>query len=190
MRRAKSAYLALGFSFVCMPGLTRGVSADPPYWYHSIVDRDPNMLVACGNSCCLAFDPNGDPGIVYVDHMNQLVLARGHRVDPNINGDPNFVWTKSVVPDPNQQGFCSLAWTPEGFPAVAYYSIVPNPNDPNTSTYTCKFAWEDGGGWHQVPVWLYCMLPSARIQLTFDLDGRPWLATTSDWYLFTYVQMV
>ncbi len=165
---------------VAVLALTGPAQADPPYWHRTVVDAG---VPGVGEWCSLAFDPNGDPAIAYLD-ANSLMLARFDSNDPN---HPDGVWHKSVVVvDPNIPendlhglGGLSLAFQSNGYPAIAHPM--------GQLTFGgCEwyFRWQDAAGWHYKrlnqellePIgWgLLAATSMERVRLCFA-QGRAWV---------------
>lgn len=150
---------------------TQVVSADPPYWHREIVDTG-------GEWCSLAFDPNGNPAVVYVDEGDALAYAWR---------DPNGVWHKDIIPDDHHLGRCTLAFSTNGMPGIAFLfwseHDLGDPND--TDAYTSRFAWKDGGVWYLSPPTcelqpypIGFVVPVGRVQVAFDDASGPWVVLT------------
>ena len=148
--------------------------ADPPYWHRVLVDADGED---CGHWCSLAFDPNGNPAIAYFDGYGDLVVAR---LDPDGPGSPNGVWNKTVIASAAQwaddMGGMTLAFQPNGYPAVAYAY-----GEYVLGGAAWAYAWEDAGGWHSEDIPVGDVAPDflpdvyKRVRLSFDFSGNPWV---------------
>jgi hypothetical protein len=156
---------------VLLVGAGSAVQADPPYWHRVVVDAGGTF---CGDWCSLAFDPNGWPAVAYLDGNEALVLARPDPSNPNgIDG----AWIKayiSVAGDIDRQiAAIKLAFDPNGYPA-----IVHTTGDVDSCNWW--YTWENSLGWHRKDIpYVYdtsgLWQASTRMQLGFDVDGRPWV---------------
>lgn len=151
---------------------------DPAYWYREVVDFDPNAQAACGAWCSLAFDPGGNPAILYVDTSGALVVSRY-----NPTAGPGNEWQKTVVSLQNHLARGSIAFRPDGSAAVCYLAMVPmDPNYPEMlDGWTVQYAWQDAQGvWHleasvDPPFPRQGWLSPGRAKLVFDAGGDPWV---------------
>lgn len=166
----------------CVAILTGTVWADPPCWHRAAVEVSNANGQTPGGCCDMVFDPNGDPAIVYRDPNDALTLARLDRSDAN---DPDGVWRKAVVPEPYLATECALAFQPSGYPAMGYTIRTQG----GTST-ALRYAYQDPNGWHiseRIGPWRtagssgYGPAAGRRHSLTFDDEGRPWLAWSENW---------
>ncbi|MBN1346657.1 MAG: hypothetical protein JXQ73_28460 [Phycisphaerae bacterium] len=144
----------------------------PPYWHRETIDSGAQ----CGRGCWLALDPNGNPGVAYVDGDGALAFAWREPEDPN---NPVGVWHKSVIQPDNHLGHTSLAYAPTGEAYVAYLAQITS--DPY---YSPRVAYFSGGSWYftdAVPVQVDMAMVAiiGRLKIAFDGGNRPWLAFTA-----------
>ncbi len=163
----------------CVLVLAGSVQADPPYWHRMVVDSGGS---GCGRYCSLAFDPNGDPAIVYIDGEGAGVSG-GDLVCSRLDRESG-VWNTSVIPSPNHLGRCTLKFQPNGYPAVSFAHLAPN------DLWGIGYAWEDAGGWN-VRESIYDMSvyapPLGRVALGFDGSGGPWVAESIDFLTLAFI---
>ena len=153
-------------------GYLRLAEWDGNSWIEHAVDRGGQRFVTS-----LAHEPSGcgPPSVTYgaeSGNEGQLRFAEGELPPVVVDSGAGANKGESDWPRAGVGGFSSLAYTPEGYPAVAYSHID------ESGCSTVRFASRTDGAWDTEVVADWSGRYLREISLAYGSDGRPMIAFT------------
>ena len=135
----------------------------------SVSSLSNGWLSSVGHSTSLAFSPEGQPAISYLQEVARLAPHGAKDAHKFAIYDREYGWQLSIIDSVNFAGdFSSLAFSPGGQPAIAYRHVSGRYDNSNL-----KYALYNGESWDLSTVDSSGAVGQGDISLAFGPGGQP-----------------